>query len=90
MPLPGADDRPARFPAVSPDGRWLAYAEEDGGVWQLTVLELATGVRRRLTDADCNAVTPAWQSDSRTLVYASDCGRGVGQTALYRVSRERP
>jgi hypothetical protein len=90
VPLPGADDRPARFPAVSPDGRWLAYAEEDGGGWQLTVLELATGIRHRLTDADCNAVTPAWQSDSRTLVYASDCGRGVGQTALYRVSRERP
>jgi hypothetical protein len=89
VPLPGADDRPARFPAVSPDGRWLAYAEEDGGGWQLTVLELATGVRRRLTDADCNAVTPAWQSDSRTLVYASDCGRGVGQTALYRVTATR-
>jgi hypothetical protein len=89
VPLPGVDDRPARFPAVSPDGRWLAYAEEDGGGWQLTVLELATGVRRRLTDADCNAVTPAWQSDSRTLVYASDCGRGVGQTALYRLTAVR-
>jgi Glycosyltransferase family 87/WD40-like Beta Propeller Repeat len=85
LPLPAAADRPARFPAVSPDGRWLAYAEEDGGGWQLTLLDLATGVRHRLTDADCNAVAPAWQSDSRTLVYASDCGRGVGQTALYRV-----
>ena len=86
LPLPATSGRPARFPAVSPDGRWLAYAEEDGGGWQLTLLELATGVRRRLTDADCNAVTPAWQSDSRTLVYASDCGRGVGQTALYRLT----
>ena len=36
-----------------------------------------------------NAVTPIWQSDSQTLVYASDCGRGVGQTALYRVTIAR-
>ncbi|HZL17340.1 MAG TPA: hypothetical protein VFG23_06315 [Polyangia bacterium] len=89
VPLPATADRPARFPAVSPDGRWLAYAEEEGGGWQLTLLELATGLRRRLMDADCNAVTPIWQSDSQTLVYASDCGRGVGQTALYRVTTAR-
>lgn len=89
LPLPATSDRPARFPTVSPDGRRLVYAEEDGGGWQLTLLELATGVRRRLTDADCNAVTPAWQSDSQTLVYASDCGRGVGQTALYRMTVAR-
>jgi Tol biopolymer transport system component len=55
----------------------------------LTLLDLATGARRRLTDADCNAVTPVWQSDAQTLVYASDCGRGVGQTALYRMTVAR-
>jgi Tol biopolymer transport system component len=55
----------------------------------LTLLDLATGARRRLTDADCNAVTPVWQSDAQTLVYASDCGRHVGQTALYRVTATR-
>jgi Tol biopolymer transport system component len=82
-------DRPARFPAVWPDGRWLAYAEQEGGGWQLTLLELATGACRRLTDADGNAVTPVWQSDAQTLVYASDCGRGVGQTALYRMTVAR-
>jgi hypothetical protein len=79
-------DRPARFPAVSPDGAWLAYSEEEHGQWQLYVLSLATGQRRRLTDADCNATRPAWLSGSRRLVYACDCARGQGLTALCTIA----
>ena len=77
-----ASDRPARYPAVSPDGRWLAYAERDRGNWQLWVLALDNGERRQLTRADCNSISPAWRPDSRNLVYATDCGRGVQVTTL--------
>jgi Tol biopolymer transport system component len=75
-------DRGVRYPAVSPDGRWLAYAREEGASWQLWVAPLPAGEPRRLTSADCNAVTPAWYPDSEKLVYATDCGRGLGDTAL--------
>jgi Tol biopolymer transport system component len=75
-------DRPVRYPAVSPDGRWLAYAEREGGNWQLWGLALDGGERRRLTSADCNSISPAWRADSKRLVYASDCGRAVGVTTL--------
>ncbi len=85
-PVPGLSDRPARYPAVSPDGSWLAYAEENGGAWQLWVLGLGSDERRRLTDGDCNAVTPAWLADSKTVVFPSDCARGLGQTALWRIA----
>jgi dipeptidyl aminopeptidase/acylaminoacyl peptidase len=77
-----ASDRPARYPQVSPDGRWLAYAERDRGNWQLWLLALDNGARRRLTRADCNSISPAWRPDSRNLVYATDCGRGVQVTTL--------
>jgi hypothetical protein len=83
-PLP-VGDRPVRYPAVSPDGRWLAYAELERGSWQLWLMELDRGqpsVRRRLTGADCNNISPAWRPDSRRLIYASDCARGVGLTTL--------
>jgi hypothetical protein len=75
-------DRSVRNPAVSIDGRWLAYAELDGGNWQLWAMPLPEGPRRRLTEADCNSVSPSWFPDSKTLVYATDCGRGIGHTAL--------
>ncbi len=72
---------------MSPDGRWLAYAEREHGNWQLWILALAGGgERRRLTNADCNTISPAWRPDSKTLIYASDCGRGFTLTALGALS----
>jgi hypothetical protein len=74
--------RPARDPAVSPDGRWLAWSEREGGNWQLWLMALDGSQRRRLTGADCNSIGPAWRPDSRRLVYATDCGRGLFLTTL--------
>ncbi|MDP8999492.1 MAG: glycosyltransferase 87 family protein [Myxococcota bacterium] len=75
----------ARFPSVSPDGRWLAYGRLEHGVWQLWVLDLGDGTQHALTHADCNSTMPAWKADSTTIVYASDCGRGFGASALCQV-----
>lgn len=83
-PLPTADGA-ARYPAVSPDGRWLAYSGREGSTWQLRVQDLVSQAEQRVTHADCNAVTPTWTKDSESLVYATDCGRNLGNTALYQV-----
>lgn len=83
-PFPTHHQR-TRYPAVSPDGEWLAYSEQERGAWQLCVLRLHTGEERCLTGGDCNSVTSAWLPDSRTLIYATDCGRGLGLTALCRI-----
>jgi hypothetical protein len=77
--------KPRRFPTASPDGRWLAFSQLELSNWQLWVRDLRTGEERRLTDSDCNSVAPAWYPDSKTLVYATDCGRGFGLTALCRL-----
>jgi Tol biopolymer transport system component len=74
----------ARYPAASPDGRWLAYSKLDRGVWNLWLRDLRNGTARRITDVDCNDISPAWQTDSKTLIYASDCGRALWFTALYQ------
>ena len=74
----------ARHPAVSPDGRWLAYGEMRGGNWNLWLRDLTSGETRRLTDAACNTTEPAWAPDSKTIVYASDCGRSLLFSALSR------
>jgi hypothetical protein len=67
----------ARYPAVSPDGNWLAYSQMQGGHWSLQLRELSSGKTRELSHAACNAMEPAWAADSKTLFYASDCGRAL-------------
>jgi hypothetical protein len=75
---------PARYPAISPDGKRLAFSRRQWGAWHLVVRELATGVERQLTHAACNATLPSWEN-GHTLLYATDCGRGLGLSALARV-----
>ncbi len=74
----------ARYPSVSPDGRWLVYSKLQRGNWNLWLSDVSTGQTSRLTHAECNDTEPIWTRDSQTLLYASDCGRGLWLSALYR------
>jgi len=76
----------SRFPAESPDGNWLAYSREEGGAWHLALLNLKTKRDIQLTRGACNSTHPAWAEDSKSIIYATDCGRGLGLTALARLS----
>ena len=74
----------ARYPSVSPDGHWLAYSQLQKGTWNLWLRNLKDGYPERLTNAECNDTEPVWTEDSQTLIYASDCGRGLWLSALCR------
>lgn len=74
----------ARYPAVSPDGRWLAFSKLVDGNWNLFLRDLRGGTTARLTTAPCNQVESSWRPDSKTLLYATDCGRALWFTALAR------
>jgi hypothetical protein len=75
---------PARYPSISPDGKRLAFSRRDYGFWHLVVRTLATGDEQQLTHASCNASSPSW-ANAQTLLYATDCGRGIGLSAIARV-----
>lgn len=79
-------DCSARYPAISPDGKWIAFSCEQGGTWQIHVMNLSTKEQVRLTNAECNSVSSVWTLDSKGLIYATDCGRGLGLTALAKMS----
>jgi hypothetical protein len=81
--LPASRD-PARYPSISPDGKRLAFSLREGGSWHLIVRDLADGREQLLTHASCNAIAPAW-ANNQTLFYATDCGRGVGLSAIAQV-----
>jgi hypothetical protein len=75
---------PARYPALSTDGRWLAYSRLDHGVWNLWIRDQNSGQTRRVANLPCNQVHPIWDTDSKTLLYATDCGRSLWFTAIAR------
>jgi hypothetical protein len=74
----------SRYPALSPDGRWLAYSHLYHGVWNLWLRDEKSGFARRIADVPCNQIQPSWESDSKTLLYGTDCGRSVWFTAISR------
>jgi hypothetical protein len=78
--VPGAQNDPA----ISPDGRWLALTVTRQGIRHVWMASLAAGTVRELTGGDCNSYAAAWDPDSKGLVFASDCGRGLGLPRVYR------
>lgn len=71
-------------PAVSPNGEWLAFTSTHHGIRHIWIEYLATSVAREITGGSCNSFAPAWELDSKGLVFASDCSRGLGLPRLYR------
>jgi len=80
MPVP-AD---SAVSVVSPNGKWMAFESAQNGPTQIWLRDLSSGQERRLTGGNCNSSSPAWELDSKALLFASDCGRAFGLPALYR------
>ncbi|AXC13027.1 putative conserved integral membrane protein [Acidisarcina polymorpha] len=74
----------SRYPALSPDGRWMAYSHLEHGVWNLWIRDESSGAIRRVVDVPCNQIQSSWESDSKTLIYGTDCGRSLWFTAVAR------
>jgi len=73
-----------RYPALSPDGVRLAFSRRERGSWHLFVRDLKSSAEQQITHSPCNAIYPAWEN-SHNLLYSTDCGRGVGLSAIARV-----
>lgn len=69
---------------ISPDGMWFAFTSAQTGPNQVWLGNLSTGQARQLSGGNCNSQSPAWELDSKSILFTSDCGRGMGLPALYR------
>ena len=64
---PGLEDEPA----LSPDGRSLAYTSDEHGNLDLFVRPLAGGEAVRLTDSAADDAQPAWSPDGTRIAFVS-------------------
>ena len=58
-------------PSISPDGNFVAYAQNNEGDWNITVMEIDTEHRWNLTHSPHNETNPDW-SDWDRIAYQSD------------------
>nr|WP_221219981.1 S9 family peptidase [Prauserella isguenensis] len=68
----GPDRRHDSAPAISPDGRWVAFLRSDGGEpAQLHVMPAAGGESWVLTALPLGAGAPVWAPDSRRIAFTA-------------------
>ncbi|MEZ4383661.1 MAG: hypothetical protein R3A79_20185 [Nannocystaceae bacterium] len=71
------DDPEGNFePAISPDGRRIAFASSRDGNAEIYVMDADGGHPRRLTDDPRGDTAPSWSPDGRYLAFLSDRGGG--------------
>lgn len=83
-------------PALSPDGKFVAYATDEKGNLDLVVLPLEGGQAIRIAESEADEAQPAWSPDGTKLAFVSARDRGgrlaavLGQGALtqYLLSRK--
>jgi hypothetical protein len=70
--------------SVSPDGKWQIMEITRRRSHQIWLRNTTTGRTELLAGGQCSNTSPIWELDSKALLFASDCQRGIGLGALYR------
>jgi Tol biopolymer transport system component len=71
-PFPFLDSRfGERYPVISPDGRWIAYASDESGHWEVFVRPYP-GPGGRVQVSTDGGTEPLWSPDGAGLFYRAD------------------
>jgi Tol biopolymer transport system component len=60
-----------RYPSLSPDGRWMAYASDESGRWEVYVRPYP-GTGGRIQISNGGGIEPLWSGNGRELYYRAD------------------
>ncbi|MFN7971581.1 MAG: S9 family peptidase [Acidobacteriota bacterium] len=85
-----APDASSGSPAISPDGKWLAFTRKDGKEKpQLHLLPLLGGESEKLTDLPLGAFDPRWLPGGKGIVFGSTLLKGHLTIDATRAELER-
>jgi len=56
-------------PALSPDGKRVAFASNRDGYWDLYILEISSGEVTRITNTETYEASPSWSPDGQWLAF---------------------
>ena len=73
------------FPALSPDGKSVAFTADVSGRRQVWVRLLAAGAPLQVTRDDADHQSPRWSADSSSLIYFSPSGETNGQGQVWEI-----
>ncbi len=62
------------YPALSPDGRWIAYGSDESGTFQIYVRPFPDTDRSKRQVSTEGAVQPRWSRDGREVFYLAMAG----------------
>jgi Tol biopolymer transport system component len=80
--FPGLEE----YPAISPDGRSVAFTADEGGRRQIWVKLIAGGAPLQLTREAGEHLRPRWSPDSSSLIYFSPPSDGGLTGTLWEIS----
>jgi Tol biopolymer transport system component len=61
-------------PHVSPDGRWIAYASNESGQWEIYMAAFPSFNNRRQA-SNAGGIAPVWRADGKELFYLAPDGK---------------
>lgn len=64
-------------PAVSPDGKQIAFASDRDGQWDIYILDVTTDQTQRITNSQAYDGAPAWSPDGQNIVYQTKQGKKI-------------
>jgi tricorn protease len=78
------DGKILRYAGVSsPDGKWLAYDDLSADLY---LLNLSTGVSKKISTKDEGIGSFSWSPDSKWLAFVQDADNGMKQIQIYNVT----
>jgi serine/threonine protein kinase len=72
-------------PALSPDGKSVAFTADLGGRRQVWVRLLSAGAPLQITHDDSDHQSPRWSADSSSLIYFSPSSEANGQGQVWEI-----
>jgi Tol biopolymer transport system component len=74
-----------RYPAWSPDGRFIAFASNRAGPWDIYLMRADGSQVRALTNGRGASISPVWSPDGQRIAFA---GRRSGQDDIYMMNAD--